>query len=55
MTDDIFSPVPDQVHINSLRNALWSGPTYGRAAVMVGAGFSLNAAPIEPGVVILPH
>jgi len=50
MTDDTSSPIPDQVHINSLRNALWSGPTYGRAAVMVGAGFSLNAVPIEPGI-----
>ena len=34
--------VPDQVHINQVRNALWRWPT-GRASVMVGAGFSQNA------------
>ena len=54
MNDDVQSPIADQVHINSLRRALWSGPTYGRAAVMVGAGFSLNAVPIEPGANSFP-
>lgn len=54
MTGDNSSSIPDQVHINSLRQALWSGPTYGRAAVMVGAGFSLNAVPIEPDVGSFP-
>lgn len=34
--------VPDQVHINQVRNALWRWPT-GGASVMVGAGFSQNA------------
>ena len=34
--------VPDQVHINQVRNALWCRPT-SRASVMVGAGFSQNA------------
>lgn len=48
------SLLPDQVHINSLRDALWSGLTYGRAAIMVGAGFSLNAVPIELGVGSFP-
>ena len=41
--------IPDQVHIDALRDALWSGPMYGRAAVMVGSGYSLNADAIEPG------
>jgi len=50
MTDLDLLTIPDQVHINALREALWTGPTYGRAAVMVGAGYSLNAEAIEPGV-----
>jgi hypothetical protein len=38
----------DQVHIDRIRDALWGGPVHGRAAVMVGAGFSCNARPISP-------
>src|SRR4051794_27224628 len=38
----------DQVHIDRIREALWGGPVHGRAAVMVGAGFSRNARPISP-------
>lgn len=34
---------PDQIHIEKLRSAIWSGREYGRAAVLVGAGFSRNA------------
>jgi hypothetical protein len=34
---------PDQMHIDRIRTALWRGREHGNAAVMVGAGFSLNA------------
>lgn len=37
--------LPDQCHIEHLREALWSGREHGRVAVMVGAGFSVNATP----------
>lgn len=33
----------DQIHIEQIRKYLWSGREYGRAAVMVGSGFSRNA------------
>lgn len=36
---------PDQVHIDQLRAALWRDRTRGNAALMVGAGMSLNAIP----------
>ena len=39
---------PDQNHIERIRTALWEGAEFGRAAVMVGAGFSLNAKPTSP-------
>ena len=32
-----------QTHINKIREALWDGIAYGRASLMVGSGFSLNA------------
>ena len=35
--------IPDQPHIDKIREALWEGIEHGRAALMVGAGFSLNA------------
>ena len=35
-------PIPDQSHINKIRDALWSRPNAG-ASVMVGSGFSRNA------------
>ena len=38
----------DQSHINQVREALWERP-YGRASVMVGSGFSRNAAKVQPG------
>jgi len=38
----------DQKYINKIREALWIDRQYGRAAVMVGAGFSRNAIP-QPG------
>ena len=36
---------PDQVHIDRIREALWSRLPFGNAAVLVGAGLSLNAKP----------
>ncbi len=35
----------DQFHIDRIRSALWRGREFGRAAVMIGAGLSLNARP----------
>ena len=35
-------PIPDQSHLNKVRDALWSRPFAG-ASVMVGSGFSRNA------------
>ena len=32
-----------QPHINKIREALWDGVAYGRASLMIGSGFSLNA------------
>ncbi len=40
----VFS-IPDLSHLEQLRKRLWEGKEYGRAAVMVGAGFSRNAEP----------
>jgi hypothetical protein len=39
---------PDQTHLHQLQEDLWQWPS-SRAAVMVGAGFSLNTEPL-PGV-----
>ncbi|HEY9772158.1 MAG TPA: SIR2 family protein [Coleofasciculaceae cyanobacterium] len=35
--------LPDQHHIEQIRQRLWCGREFGQAAVMVGAGFSCNA------------
>ncbi len=39
----------DQYHLERVRQRLWSNREYGRAAVLVGAGFSRNAESITPG------
>ena len=39
---------PDQIHLDRLRERLWYRRGTGRAAVMVGAGFSRNAEPLSP-------
>src|SRR5262249_2893327 len=43
--------LPDDVHIEQIRTALWKGREFGRAAVFVGAGVSRNAkaAQTAPG------
>jgi hypothetical protein len=43
----------DQIFIDHLRDALW-GRSISFASVMVGAGFSLNAAPIGCGIRNMP-
>jgi hypothetical protein len=43
---------PDLIHVEAIRRALWTGS--GRAAVMVGAGMSLNAQPLRPGRPAMP-
>ena len=43
-----FTPVPDQSHIDRVREALWR-PSGGGASVMVGSGFSRGAQKIRPG------
>ena len=44
---------PDQTYIDHLREALWRR-SVSYAAVMVGAGFSLNAIPIQSGLFRMP-
>lgn len=34
--------------LNQIRKHLWRGQVHGRAAVMIGSGFSRNASPIKP-------
>ncbi len=46
--------LPDQVHIDQLREALWSSDIHGRAAVMIGSGFSRNAKPVGPKTPTFP-
>lgn len=45
--------IPDQSHINRVREALWQQPE-GCATVMVGAGFSRNARLAGPQALMLP-
>ena len=45
--------VPDQRHINQVREALWHRPGAG-ASVMIGSGFSRNARRVRPGSKQLP-
>ena len=45
--------IPDQVHINQVRDALWSRPS-AQASVMVGAGFSRNAEKARPDAGLPP-
>ncbi len=48
-TNDLMSVADfkDQNHVEKIRQRLWSGREHGQAAVMVGAGFSLNARKIS--------
>ena len=49
----VSQPIPDQIHIDRVRYALWSRPGAG-ASVMVGSGFSRNARPTRSDVGELP-
>ncbi|MDP9437152.1 MAG: SIR2 family protein, partial [Actinomycetota bacterium] len=44
----------DQSQVERIRERLWSGRDFGRASVMVGAGFSRNAERGSPDVPIFP-
>jgi tetratricopeptide (TPR) repeat protein len=44
----------DQIYIEQLRQRLWANRGLGRAAVMVGAGFSRNAAAVLPATPAFP-
>lgn len=50
----ILEDFPDQAHVDRLREALWAGREYGRAAVMIGAGFSRTARPVRESAPALP-
>ncbi len=39
--------LPDQHHIEKIRQRLWCGREFGQASVMIGAGFSCNADPVS--------
>jgi hypothetical protein len=43
-----------QKYINQIRKDLWKEREYGRAAVMIGTGFSRNADPISPNTPQIP-
>ena len=46
--------LPDQIYIEQLRQRLWSNRGLGRAAVMVGAGFSRNADALSLSTPMFP-
>ena len=52
--EDIAKTWPDYPYLEKIRQDLWGANSIGRAAVMVGAGFSLNAIPIGGGTARLP-
>ena len=45
---------PDQALVEHVRQRLWGEREFGRAAVLVGSGFSRNAEPVAAGVVAFP-
>ncbi|MDD5622855.1 MAG: SIR2 family protein [Actinomycetota bacterium] len=44
----------DQIFIEKIREKLWTGREIGKAAVMIGAGFSRNANPATPNTPLFP-
>ncbi len=42
-------------HLEHIKKTLWSGKPYGRAAVMIGAGFSRNAKPTKVNAKQFPN
>ena len=51
---DGIEALPDWSHIEQLREHLWCDREFGKAAVMVGTGFSRNANRILPGTKPVP-
>lgn len=50
-----MSQHPNQIHIDAIREALWRGPQYGKAAILIGAGMSQNAVAKEATVGRFPN
>jgi SIR2-like domain len=46
--------LPDQIHINRIRERLWCGRDIGQASVMIGSGFSRNAIKVVPNAPDFP-
>jgi SIR2-like domain len=46
--------LPDQIHIDRIRERLWCGRDIGQASVMIGAGFSRNAIKVVPNAPDFP-
>lgn len=46
--------LPDQIHIDRIRERLWCGRDIGQASVMIGAGFSRNAIKVVPNAPEFP-
>lgn len=44
----------DQSQVERIRERMWGGREFGRAAVMIGAGFSRNAERSGPDVPVFP-
>lgn len=47
-------PFVDEQHVSRIITALWSRAASGKAAVLVGAGFSANAAPLRHSQPVMP-
>jgi SIR2-like domain len=46
--------LPDQIHIDRIRERLWCGRDIGQASVMIGSGFSRNAIKVVPNAPEFP-
>ena len=51
---NLLADFPDRIYLEQIRQHLWSGREFGRAAVMVGAGFSRNAEKAAPSIPEFP-
>jgi hypothetical protein len=50
----VMKTLPDQNHINEIARRLWCDREFGKAAVMVGSGFSRNAKKLSPSAPDFP-
>ena len=46
--------LPDQIHIEQIKKRLWCGREFGKAAVMIGTGFSKNADKVYNNALSFP-